>query len=404
MNSGAKNYDQADLMLYLMALDSAYMYWNWMKRIYGYLRTYSQYNKYMPRAYAEAESLQFDDLISNLSDFRLYINQTAAKLSAFCVPAVFPLFIRHSWMCSNIYKDSGLLKSQQYMFIPSYVYKYDETGSEYGGQLIPVQVTGFSTYLKFSDIVTTMNSIIDAIAYSEDIGVMSGDILKAYGQEKLFKLPTLEPDYMVEPVYNEEVLNQMHNSTTTVPFNVTTSWKITQDPTTGFLTFNPSFAPTPVVFKRQIINMPWDNVTPANTMVGTRLITVLKENSQTSIANPELDACGSEIVIKNRILTMFTNGTFGVLDVSNHNFLINTNISGSSNPSLPFGLVHLGRVSQFDWHPLYYMWAQTAEHVFTYCGTLGDVSNYTLMNSEDISKLHYTAIMSEFNIPQIGSF
>lgn len=181
MNSGAKNYDQADLMLYMLAMDSLYMYWNWMKRIYGYLSVYSQYNKYMPRAYAKADGIKFDDFITRLADFREYINQCAARLTAFCVPAVMPYFIRHSWMVSNIYKDSDTLKAQQYMFTPTYFYKYDETGSQYGGQLIRVGGRTAGTEWTFDTLQKTFEQMFAAVAYSEDIGVMSGDVLKAYG-------------------------------------------------------------------------------------------------------------------------------------------------------------------------------------------------------------------------------
>lgn len=216
-NSGAKNYDQADLMLYLLAMDSIYASWNYMKRAYGVLSMYSQYNKYMPKAYFRAFGLDFEDFLSNIADFRMFLNQTAAEISSFCVPAVMSFFVRHSWMFSNVYKDSDNYKAQQYLFTPAWLYKYDETGSKFGGRLVPVVFPKDSAYpftpWKFVDLKTNIRSMIDAVAYSEDIGVMSGDILKAYGQGQLFKLEPVLPDYTVQPVYMEEVLNQIHNST-----------------------------------------------------------------------------------------------------------------------------------------------------------------------------------------------
>lgn len=400
MNSGAKNYDQADLMLYLMAMDSLYMVFNWMKRIYGYLRTYSQYNRYMPKVYAAADTINFNDFISQMADFRLYINQVAAKLSSYCVPAVMPLFIRHSWMCSNIYKDSDILKAQQYMFVPKYVYKYSETTSTYGGELIPTQLLSSTSLVTFSTLRNLVNGLIDAVAYSEDIGVMSGDILKAYGESKLFKLTPLDPEYIVEPVYNEEVLNQMHNSTTIVPINVTSGWKVTQNPDTGYLIFNPSGAPVTAHMDKLMLNMPWDSVTPANVMVGTRL-SAITETPTGSVTNPVIRACGSEIVLANYVYSMYANGTLTSTDVSDR--MIITDPSDTNNFGVPFNTI--GLVSQFDWHPLYYIWMATGtpSH-YRLLTMLGDVSNYTLLDGDDLDKLHYTAIMSEFNIPQIGSF
>lgn len=399
MNSGAKNYDQADLMLYLLAMDSAYMAWNWLKRIYGYMRTYSQYNRYMPKVYAAADHINFDDFLGNLADLRLYINQLGAKLSAFCVPAVMPLFLRHSWLCSNIYKDSDLLKAQQYYFTPHAVYKYSETSSTYGGELIPVVLD--SEVHSFYEIRSIINGLIDAISYSEDIGVMSGDILKAYGQDKLFKLVSLEPDYVVEPVYNEEVLNQIHNSTCLKPFNFTTGWKITQDPNSGYLIFNPQGSPIEIYTEKHMLNMPWDSVTPANVMVGTRLVTMLDIPSGT-VTNPVISSCGSEIIVQNSILSMYSDGSIVFRDVSDRNIIVSNTAAGGN------AFWNLIDVNYFDWHPLYTAWVDmgttTAQQQFLCYGILGDVSNYTLVDSEDMSKLHYTAIMSEFNVPQIGSF
>lgn len=135
-NSGAKNYDQADLMLYLLAMDSIYSCWNWLKRMYGYMAVYSQYNKTMPSALGLADGINTTDSISGLADFRLFLNRTAAQISSFCVPAVMPYFIRHSWMYSNVYRDSDTNKAQMYMFVPAGFYQYNETDSQYGGQLV----------------------------------------------------------------------------------------------------------------------------------------------------------------------------------------------------------------------------------------------------------------------------
>lgn len=281
-NSGAKNYDQADLMIYLLAMDSLYYIFNWAKRMYGYIREYDQMNRYTPDAYAALDRVNKVSLKSNLADFRYNLNRVAAQISSFCVPGVMPFFIRHSWMFSNIYKDADTMKAQQYMFTPMGYYVYNETESQYGGQL---QFFTLRDNMQYTDVISILDTMLNALAYSEDIGVMSGDILKAYGQEKLFKLSSVPEDYTVTPVYNEEVLNQIHNSnicpiakkheaTPTLESDLS----ITQDPDTGFLIWNPKVTTTlgtPSLLKNAttvLVNMPWDNVTPANTMVGTRLI------------------------------------------------------------------------------------------------------------------------------------
>lgn len=337
MNSGAKNYDQADMMLYLLAMDNLYMYINWMKRIYGYVNTYSQYNKYVPAAYAAADSVDIADLRANLADFRLFINNCCARASAFCVPAVMPLFVRHSWMVSNIYKDSDTLKAQSYMYVPSWFYKYDETGSKYGGQLI---IQGRTGNAKLSDLRTIFESMFSKLAYSEDIGVMSGDILKAYGQERLFKLSSVDPDYTVLPVYNEEVLSQIHNLQIVEPNTASENaktWNVTQDPDTGYLVFNPTVIPWAYNPKKIMVNMPWDGVTPADTMVATRL-TAAYEGSK-------LTACGSELITKFQVYKYNTKGVLQIT-VSYTSPIISVNSSNLGTPAADIS--DLCDISQFD--------------------------------------------------------
>lgn len=401
MNSGSKNYDQADLMLYLLAMDQIYAYWNWAKRIYGYISQYSQYNRYMPRAYALADNVNIDDLWANISDLREWLNKTAAQISAFCVPAVMPFFLRHSWMFSNIYKDSDTLKAQQYQFTPTLWYYYDETGSANGGQLYAFYPNNAETHplLTFQDIITNFNKMFNKIAYSEDVGVMSGDILKAYGQDKLFMLSPVTPDYVVTPVYNEEVLNQIHNSTVIpTPTTIDASFNITQDPDNGYLVYNPVFSNLDYYSSRIMLNMPWDNVTPANTMVGSRLTAAVAPTGNSFY----FSALGSEFIARRKIIYFVNSQTLQVWEQTSNMLVIPYNTTDPT--SVASMLTAASLISNFDWHPLTMMVVKPATGKAQAAGILGDINNYTVIQVNDLQKMHLTAVMSEFNIPQIGSY
>lgn len=181
-NSGAANYNPPDLMMYLLAMDSLFSCWNWMKRIYGIASQYSQKNRYMPYALLRANGLKPDEIFANLSDLRAFINQCAARISAFCVPAVMPYFVRHSWLYSNVYKDSDTDKAQQYMFVPAIFYQYDETSSTTGTQLTQVNVCNHNTGtpIGFSALCQIITDMMNALQYSEDVGIMSGESLNSF--------------------------------------------------------------------------------------------------------------------------------------------------------------------------------------------------------------------------------
>lgn len=405
-NSGSKNYDANDLMLYLIAMDNAYMIWNWIKRAYGYARIYSQKNRYMPAAYAYADGFNIANLQSTLADTRARLNIAAAKLSSFCVPAVMPLLVRHSWMMSNIYKDSDNEKAQQYMFVPGYYYQYSETSESTGGslQLMNLPAAGVPSTntttgnFNFNTVLNILDNMINALSASEDIGVMSGDILKAYGQGSLFKLSPVDEDYTVEPVYNEEVLNQIHNSTlvnaiTGVDADTRAKFNITQNlsSNTPYLQFDPEFPEENLIQQGAFINMPWDDVTPANTMVGTRL-TVLTKSAGSNTR--KFAGIGSEWINQRYLIAFNSTGSLTHFQIGNDLVLGN---EGATTMKI------LAYISNFDWHPLMPIIEEgTASNLFI--GMLGDISNYTVIDEFNIQNLHLTAIMSEFNIPQIGSF
>lgn len=264
-NSGAANYDPQDLMLYMLAMDSLYSMWNWAKRLYGFASTYSQMNKYEPRAYFAANNADIDDIYANLADFRAYLNMAANRISSFCVPASMTYIVRHSWLFANVYKDSNTRKAQQYMYVPAYFYQYDETSSANGGVLSAVNVClnyRWSATTKpsftFAAIKTMMDAAINALQYSEDIGIMSGDILKAYGEGGLFKLSTFEPDYKVEAVFSQEVLTQIENAMLIYDREVDdTSINITQDPNSNFIKFQPKLTVANNPRKGAYLNFHW---------------------------------------------------------------------------------------------------------------------------------------------------
>lgn len=203
-NSGSRNYDANDLMLYLMAMDNCYMMYQHLVRIYGLARVFSQLNRHMPDTVFEAMGINWVDIVSNLSNFRAYINMVSAKLGSLCVPSDMPIYKRHMWMTAGIYQDAPGMKCQYYIFKPSYLGIYSERTSSTGGALLPYRIDNAVTY---ADLVTRMNAMVNALVSSEDCGIISGDIRKAYG-DNLITVVGIADEYVVIPSYREEVLDR----------------------------------------------------------------------------------------------------------------------------------------------------------------------------------------------------
>lgn len=416
-NSGAANYDPTDLMLYILAMDSLYSAWNWMQRIYGCASDYNPMNKYKARAYAAANYVDLDDIYNNLSDFRAFLNMATNKIQSFCVPATMTLNIRHSWLFSNIFKDSDTTKAQEYMYVPAYFYVYDETSSPKGGILKPLNITLTrpSKNYTFADLKNILNTMINALQYSSDIGNMSGDILKEFGSN-LFTLSPILPEYRVEAVYNEEVLTQFENAQYyPIPDNITKSlatFTISQDPDTNFLKFRPRVTfdvgePSPA--DGNFLNFHKNNPTPQDVMVASRINYVSHYTPPTGKdAKIEiLDSLGTEFAVRCTVWLYCES-----LDPS----LQSTGTTQLTLQCVDLASVLLGKPSPnaTDWKNIYYcMLAQTA---FDWCpqsylswyqpaGTnnlvlpsFRDWDVYAYIDNDDVSAMNSLAVMSELGV------
>lgn len=329
-NSGHSNYDPPDLMMYLLAMDSIYIYWSWMVRLYGTLQVFSQTNRYVGDALVYSMGANAESLRQNLANFRAYINMFAVKASTFAVPKTMSLFIRHSWMYSNIYKDEDVSKSQFYVYAPAGVYKWAPTISAGGSGLQPVNVAAFedstskyitglnSTANTYVNIVALGNELINALLGNEDIGIMSGDILKAYGSENLWRLETIPEGYAVIPVFSEEVLSQIHN-TEIVSRSLTTktgdvvglqAFTMFQDNTVGAGTIIQDLYCNSGYHQLydKILDFWKQDPTPEDVLVATRNIYVSERNDGVGTRNVRITSYGSEIAVAAVILKYNTSG------------------------------------------------------------------------------------------------
>ena len=396
-NSGHSNYDSPDLMMYLLAMDNLYAFYNWMKRTYGIMRKYSLYNRYTPSALVAAINVDYNDLQTKLSDFRYYINQFALKLNALAVPATMSLLIRHSWMFSNVYTDGDTEKSQLYLYNPVYFYQYDEVGNNKGGQLVAKPFPGPMTLDSFRSYG---DALISAVIESEDLNIMSGDILKAYGESSLFKLSQIEPDYIVDFVKNEEVLLQMHNiKMLGAPLGQyageDTSLNIVQDPNSNAIIYNPNIhVNTWGYHTNAIINTNKQVMTPADTMVATRLVAMAGPEEDLEVGmKVSLHSCGSEFVNYATVhYADFANGKFGLKSVNYYGIM---QTDTTNTPS------YMAMLEKFDWHPeVKFTTFETATKAGTVLnGSCFDLDNYAVVYRDTMKKMHDVAILSEFGVP-----
>lgn len=213
-NSGAKNYERADYMMYLLAVDAPLSYYAWMKRIYGLLNYANVYNKYLPRHILNDMNVNYGDLSSKIANLRAYINMFATRINAsLAIPSEMPYYARHQFLNTYMFSDSRSKKHQLYFFSPRkyFIWKIDPNNQATMLDLENPWDLTVNAQLTLEDIVSFGNYMLETLLNEEDVGLMVGDTIKAFGEEKMAKVPEVPDGYVVEIGTSDEILDQITN-------------------------------------------------------------------------------------------------------------------------------------------------------------------------------------------------
>lgn len=419
-NSRNTSYNSTDLMMIILAGANIFTAIASAIRAYGTMRLFDQRNKYLPKGLVRAMGFDYDDLRANLSLMWFDINELIARSSQIWIPNTMPFLDRWFWMNSYVYQDSESVKGQYYVFAQAGFLGYNETQTEQGGGLSWIQPDGqfietatnpttglradpTTSPLTWSQFMTVVNAMFDDLLDSEDRGVMMGDMLKAYGADKIYALKPIPVDYQVIPVYDREVLSQIENADryTAVYYqivqnqstlDIATNWGVASP--SGVLLTGREHATKGILNFHQK-----ENPSPEQIMVATRLKCLgthyTLSSDGTTISNAIPDTMGTEYIVGIQVVYFNVNGTL---------LTANYNTVGFSDLTAYFELA-------FDWAPWVYLVQNTgikqgdpsssAGDGPKVLAAYGDYDYYTVIDQETLKKMHTTAVYSEFGVPTL---
>ncbi|AVX29468.1 capsid protein [Marmot picobirnavirus] len=213
-NSRTPSYEASDLMLYFIALANALSAYQWAVRVYGTMLNYSYIDRYTPKALVQAMGVDYQDLKSNLANFRTGLNQIAAVFTSLYIPKSVDYVNRQVFLYEAIYADSDTTKAQYYMYNPLGFYKWIEGDSE-----TPLTHLDFVpmlndkiTSMTADNIIEYLNDLLMPLRVSDDIRMIGADMINAFGVESMYKVFPISETFLVKPSYNKEVLMQFENA------------------------------------------------------------------------------------------------------------------------------------------------------------------------------------------------
>lgn len=106
-NAGRTNYEAADLMLYIMAMDNVYLAIAEVKRILRLSNTFAFNNRNLSKVIMKAMFIDHDDISRNYSNYLARLNILIAKINTMAVPSSFKLFLRRQAMALSVFSDDG---------------------------------------------------------------------------------------------------------------------------------------------------------------------------------------------------------------------------------------------------------------------------------------------------------
>lgn len=427
-NSRNQSYDSADNLNVILAGTNVFTTISHVIRAFGVAKQYSELNRYMPESLLVLMGFDPKDVINNLSAMWFDINQLIAQTSQLWIPNTMPLFTRQYWMNTNVYTDAESPKAQMYLYVPDHFYVYDPVALETGGIIRQVlysdigmtgtgpisisnvnqnsagSVTGALTWSQWKALIQFQ---LDALIKDQDRGIIFGDILKAFGSDKIHAISPVSVDYRTPIVYEREVLMQIENATISavgvVPAGIKQNQVTEKMEMLWYLSGNTQFGIT----GPSILNFHGQTApSPADIMVATRLhagpCTTQSVNvvaytdegitvSSKAILVPE--SIGTEFVTKIKVAKTVYNMN-GAAQPTVIDF--QTVMASGSPDAAKLSVFKLW--APFDWAPWLYIVNISTNVVVD---VTGEFDMYIVTDNVELNKMHTAAVYSEYGVPYI---
>lgn len=408
--SGNLQTQPADIFMYMMHIDQFQAFIAWAKRLYGVLNFYTPYNRYAPFKLFQAmfpksirpsiTEAKFYQWVADKNKLLSVINQLVAMCNKYVFPADFAIFSRHRWMNENVYMDDNTVLSQWYVFCPRGFWMVDGVTGANGTEMnfIPFSERTGANVSTVEDLFQFGIRMYRALADWGDVLTINGYLKRAFEGRLFAPIEEMPVDYTVRPVYQLEVLLQIHNIHMLPEYN---ELKWTQDPLTHAILSSPDGV---YDLSTPILDLPIDDPSKESIVIASRLLPVVR-SERGDRDNINRMYCGTEVV--NRItMTVPYYSDDNALDQEfvdvDFRFVNNLADQGQRFQYLAHRLWVVPMYNAFAMAPIMpFRYAEVGEGASNnskFLTTIGHQYNLTSVDKNVLANIHLVCQQSEFNV------
>lgn len=415
-------YAPADIMMYIMGIDSIYTQYAYIARLFGIVNAYSATNLYLPDALIEAgyniTGANIGDLKAGINDYRAKFNNLIYKASTLYMPVDFSITSRHAWLFMNYFIDNNSPKAQIYIHKLLGYHMLDETTSANGTCLM------FQEYARsnsISHMLREFDACIESYRNSDSMTKIAADMRRAFGDSSTWKLSYIDENYIALPTEDRVVLTQIHNMTMYPSSMAQTllnqyesvaegGFNIYQDVAKNTVIFNPVWSTasaTPTTAEKQAIvqaapstydvmldfNEP--EVSTDMIVEGTRNVVVGEFVDNAGKTEYHLLSCGADLCV---MMEIYQKIGLSIASQQYPGGVIADGITPSFTEQMATSAVSY--IGMFNWAPAVWFGATdpTLEHLYR----VGQLDNYTTAEAAVIARLNDNIMCSMWDVPALG--
>nr|QXV86440.1 capsid protein [Rat picobirnavirus] len=398
-NSGAKNYEPADVITLVLAMREIYAEFGELRRPLGLARFFNLENRHLPQTLMKACGIDYEDLIANFANYRGKLNILATRINSIAVPNYFKAFERADLITNNVFMDSDSFRSQYYLYRKAGYYTWNSDGAN--GSELTFTARDMATTSTFGDRLEILAEMVNSVTTDTDANTIAGDVLFAFANSEIYQLAQISDDYLVVPYKDENILAQVENATFVTgyfPVNTTAndvlsrladSMNVTQ--INGNLFWQPNFSATAAIARhalpttKRLFNSHKEEPDYKDNLDWSRNIMYARITATGSSQTFFIQNCGLELCVAATIYTM------------NKKIAVATGlVSGDMTLYGAYVAQLLAQIEMFDWHPAVYVnLAPTGIY------TCADIKKYTWLALDTIGATHDAANTAAFYSVQL---